>query len=150
MSHRAAKIVEVAKGYVGHRDWMAEVEKDEFKNGTNKCNKFVYDVMVAAGASPFPAVSRRIFWSRPPLAREWADPSVEIEGWEVVEAPRPGDVVAEAHEYADATGHVAIVVGPGETVSASAPLGGVIVRNDWGFRRGQKPTFRRHSPSRQH
>jgi hypothetical protein len=96
--------------------------------------------MVEADARPLPEVSRRIFWTRPPLAREWADPSVAIEGWEVVESPMPGDVISEAHEYADATGHVGIVVGPKETISATATT---VVRNDWGFRDGQKPTFRR-------
>ncbi|QDV35077.1 hypothetical protein [Tautonia plasticadhaerens] len=142
MSNKAAKIVEVAKRHVGSALWAYSVEKGDFGKNTNKCNLFVYDVMVEADARPLPVVSRRIFWTRPPLAREWADPAVEIEGWDVVSSPEPGDVISEAHEYADATGHVGIVVGPGETVSAAS---NAVLRNDWGFRQGQKPTYRRLS-----
>jgi hypothetical protein len=122
---------------------MYTKEKDDFGKNTNKCNKFVYDVLVEAGVTPPPEVPKYVVFKRPPTAGEWADPSVKIEGWVVVTDPKPGDVVAEAHHYSDATGHVGIVVGDKQTVSASALVGGVIVPNDWGFRPDQKPTFRR-------
>ncbi|WP_020466071.1 CHAP domain-containing protein [Singulisphaera acidiphila] len=145
MSSLASDIVRVARSKVGAKDWMYGTAKDEFAANTNKCNKFVYDVVVEAGVKPPPKVSMYLIFSRPPTAGEWADPKVEISGWEVVTTPQPGDIVAEAHRYADATGHVGIVVGPNLTVSAASNVGGVIVENDWGFRTGQTPTFRRYT-----
>jgi hypothetical protein len=67
-----------------------------------------------------------------------------INGWRVIDdAPQPGDIVAEAHHYSDATGHMGIVVEGRKTISAASTLSGKIVQNDWGFREGHKPTFRR-------
>lgn len=146
MSQFASTIVWIARSYIGSGNWKYSVEKDEFKANTNKCNKFVYDVMVDAKVKPPPTVSRWAVLKRPPTAGEWADPNVAIQGWQVVRTPEPGDVVAEAHQYADATGHVGIVVGTNKTVSASALVGGVIVENDWGFRPDNTPTFRRYMP----
>lgn len=143
MATAAERIVRAAKAKVGSKAWAYATAKDDFDANTNKCNQFVYDIMVEANVSPLPEVSKRIFWSRPPLAREWATASVEIKGWTVVSDPQPGDVVAEAHNYADATGHVGIVVDKKKTASASALVGGEIVINDWGFRKDSKPTFRR-------
>src|SRR5262245_62074563 len=148
MSSSAVEIVRVAKSKVGSQDWLYSKRKDNFGENTNKCNKFVYDVLVEAGVQPPPEVS---IWlglrSRPPTAGEWADPKVQIHGWMAVTDPQPGDVVAEAHDYSDATGPVGIVVGAKETVSAAAipPISGVVVLNDWGFRQGQHPTFRRYT-----
>jgi hypothetical protein len=144
MASLASDIVRVARGKVGSKAWMYSTKKDEFAANTNKCNKFVFDVLVEAGVTPPPKVSMYLIFSRPPTAGEWASPKVEITNWEVVTSPQPGDVIAEAHEYADATGHVGIVVGPSLTVSAASNVGGVIVENDWGFRTGQSPTFRRY------
>jgi cell wall-associated NlpC family hydrolase len=143
MSAFVAAIVQVARSKIGRPDWMTDREKDDFGKGKNKCNKFVYDVLIEAGVKPPPVVPKYIILSRPPTAGEWADSSVSIVGWKVVSDPKPGDVVAEAHTYIDATGHVGIVVGDKQTVSASSFVGGLIVQNDWGFRRDNKPTFRR-------
>jgi cell wall-associated NlpC family hydrolase len=147
MSRLAVEISRVARSKVGSQEWRYDVEKDDFGKKTNKCNKFVYDVMVEAGVVPPPLVWKTRYWvflvSRAPLAREWADPNTQIDGWAVVSDPQPGDVVAEAHDYSDATGHCGIVVGPNETVSASSLVGGNIVLNDWGFRSDNRPTFRR-------
>ena len=143
MSSLSGEIARVARSRVGSQDWRYDKEKDGFPKNTNKCNQFVYDVMVEAGVKPPPVVPKYLVFSRPPTAGEWADPSVKIEGWTVVSEPQPGDVIAEAHQYSDATGHVGIVVGDKKTVSASALVGGVIVENDWGFRSDNKPTFRR-------
>jgi len=143
MSAFAASIVRVARSKVGSQAWMYDREKDNFGKNTNKCNQFVYDTLVEAGVKPPPVVPKYLVFSRPPTAGEWADSSVHIEGWAIVTDPKPGDVIAEAHNYSDATGHVGIVVGEKQTVSASALVGGVIVQNDWGFRPENKPTFRR-------
>lgn len=142
MSTLAGSIVRVAHAKMGRRDWMYNVAKGDFPANTNKCNLYVYDVMVEAGVSP-PRVSRYVIFTRPPTAGEWADRAFAIEGWKVVDDPRPGDVVAEAHNYSDATGHVGIVVGDRLTSSASSREGGQIVENDWGFRADSRPTFRR-------
>lgn len=142
----AADIVRVARAKVGSRAWLYSVKKDEFDVNTNKCNKFVYDVLVEAGVTPPPRIGT--WWglrSRPPLAGEWANPNLVVPGWITVTSPLPGDVVAEAHQYSDATGHVGIVVAAGRTVSAAAlpPLPGTVIENDWGFRSGQTPVFKR-------
>ncbi|HEB1608483.1 TPA: CHAP domain-containing protein [Escherichia albertii] len=55
-------------------------------------------------------------------AGTWADTTKEIPGFDIVTQPKPGDIVAISHEYADATGHVAIVSDiandSGETIGA--------------------------------
>jgi hypothetical protein len=143
MSAVIEAIIRVARSKIHSRDWMYESEKDDFGKNTNKCNKFVYDVLIEAGVKPPPVVPKYVVFSRPPTAGEWADSAVNIEGWAVVPGPNAGDVIAEAHNYNDATGHVGIVVGDKQTISASSLVSGVIVQNDWGFRRENKPTFRR-------
>jgi cell wall-associated NlpC family hydrolase len=145
MSVMTDAIVRVARSKVGSQDWAYAKEKDDFGKNTNKCNKFVYDVLVEAGVKPPPVVPKYVVFTRPPTAGEWADPQVKIEGWAVVSSAQPGDVVAEAHQYSDATGHVGIVVAEKLTVSAAATVGGTIVQNDWGFRKDNKPTFRRYN-----
>lgn len=67
------------------------------------------------------------YWGRtmPPLARQWADPSFTIAGWEVVSTPLPGDVASNG-------GHMGIVSGPNIVISASSTDG--VVNNNWGFR----------------
>lgn len=145
MSSIASAVAHAARLKEKSREWMYAVEKGGFGKNTNKCNLFVYDVIVEAGGRP-PVVPRYVILTRPPTAGEWADPAVAIKGWAVVADPQPGDVVAEAHRYADATGHVGIVVGDKLTASASSQVGGVIVINDWGFRADNRPTFRRAGP----
>lgn len=144
MSATTDAIARTARSYVGSKAWRYDTAKGDFGANTNKCNQFVYDVMVAAGVNPPPSVSKYIFFSRPPTAGEWADASLKIDGWAVVSTPQPGDVVAEAHNYSDATGHCGVVTGPNLTASASSLVGGDIVQNDWGFRADNKPTFRRY------
>jgi hypothetical protein len=139
-------IVRIARSKVGSHSWLYDSRKDNFAEKTNKCNQFVYDVLVEAGVKPPPEVPK---WhgmaNRAPTAGEWATSTTMIPGWIVVTEAQPGDVVAEAHNYSDATGHVGIVVGASSTVSAAAlpPKPGTVVENDWGFRSGQTPTFRR-------
>lgn len=150
MSTFTAKIVSVARGHIGSKLWMYAVAKDNFGKNTNKCNKFVYDVVVQAGVQPPPLVTiAGWIWDtiRPPTAAEWASTTAKIPYWVVVPEPQPGDVVAEAHNYSDATGHCGIVVGNRETVCFSSPHGGEITLNDWGFRADSKPTFRRYGVS---
>jgi cell wall-associated NlpC family hydrolase len=71
---------------------------------------------------------------KPPIAAQWANANYNISGWVVVSSPMPGDV-------ASFSGHVGIVSGNGLTISATLHNG--VVRNDWGFRTGRTPVFRR-------
>src|SRR5436309_1094596 len=95
----ADAIVRIARGKVGSQEWMYSKEKGDFGKNTNKCNQFVYDILVEAGVKPPPVVPKYVVFSRPPTAGEWADSTMKIEGWAVVTAPKPGDVVAESHNY---------------------------------------------------
>jgi hypothetical protein len=49
---------------------------------------------------------------RPPLAGEWSNPKDKIGNFLVVTDPKPGDIIAYRHQYANATGHVGIVSYP--------------------------------------
>ena len=51
------KIAATAKNYGGRTDWGFDKQKDNFAPGTNKCNKFVYDVAREAGATPIVMVA---------------------------------------------------------------------------------------------
>ena len=66
----------------------------------------------------------------PALAGDWASRTNVLGCWQNVfysgiphlgpdplpaDLSRPGDVIAEAISYGDATGHVGVVVGPGQT-----------------------------------
>jgi RHS repeat-associated protein len=145
------KIVDLATKYLGSTDWNYEKGKGNFPENSNKCNKFVYDCTQEAGASPGKPngnILKRAFGGGyPPVAKQWADPNYNIPGWEVLkpgETPQPGDVAAQAINYTDATGHVTIVVGPGQTIGTSDKEH-KISKTDWGFRSEQqgKVVFRR-------
>jgi cell wall-associated NlpC family hydrolase len=136
----SASIVAHARQQVGSVDWAYEVSKGPYPADTNKCNLFVYDVLTSAGL-PVPLKEHYGWFNRttlyPPLAGQWADPSVDIPGWVVVTSPQPGDVAAMKEDYSDASGHVAIVSGPNLTVSMSSDAD-MVVENDWGFRPEQQ------------
>lgn len=139
------RIVETARDFGRNRprDWAPSADSLFGWLGikTYKCNLFVYDVLTASGL-PVPLQSR---WDLtefgyvqyPPLAKQWADPSFEIEGWEMVDDPMPGDVASDGS-------HTAIVSSPGTTISAA--VSGTVVENDWGYRKAQKSrvVFRRY------
>jgi hypothetical protein len=146
---RGRVIVAEARKHVGSGNWDEAVDRGPYGPGRNKCNLFVYEVLNAAG-TPVPMKIRFSVSSfgnvkYPPLAGQWADPGVDIPGWEVVKDPRPGDVVALKENYGDASGHVGIVTGPGTSVSVSSYTG-TVVENNWGFRSDHKDdvVFRRY------
>ena len=118
-------IAQAAKQCVGSCEWAYDVRKDDFKEGTHKCNKFVYDILKKCG------VDIRVN-GRAPTAGEWAG-SGEIDGSTVVnDEPHLGDVIAAGKKYRDATGHVAIITGidlnTGKITTTSA--GKTVVRNE--------------------
>jgi len=92
---KGARIAATAEKYSGSTAWAFAKRKDNSGPGTSKCNKFVYDVTKESGAEA--TVIGSDGKPRPPLAAEWADPSVEIPGWRVLgknETPQSGDVAA--------------------------------------------------------
>jgi hypothetical protein len=112
------KIVDGANAQIGSTAWTFGVAKGNFPAGTDKCNLFVHEMLTDAGASPG-LPNGHWYWKHyPPGAAQWADPSYAIPGWRVLgpdESPQPGDVVAQAKDYANgATGHVT-TVGPNNT-----------------------------------
>lgn len=159
-------MADAAHAHIGSGEWGYPNEKDPYPEDTNKCNLFVYDVANGAGYS----VPKRYRWGglkwNPPLAKHWATPSEDIGKWKPVNDPQPGDVVAEAIQYADASGHVGIIgyphpnglstdVPPGSEKSVSVPLqrltvsaaAYVVKHNEWGWRaKNKNPKFRRYSP----
>lgn len=146
----AASRVQAALGHKGDTDWAVDAGSifpwDPWGPNSNKCNKFVADVITEAGDT-VPYVNGRLR-KYPPTAGQWGDPNFEIPGWIVVENPMPGDVASIPAigplPPGSATGHVGIVIenNPEFWTTASASDKVVLV-NDWAGRPGQKPVFRR-------
>lgn len=129
--------------------------------GTPRCNAFVYDALNWAGAAP-----SRMGGGRIPVALEWGNPVEKIGYYPVVAAftvPRTGVNSAiirqlkEGDVISDGT-HVGLVTlrsglprtisavtagVPGPNRNSDLPVLGGVVRNDWGFRAGQKVVVRR-------
>ncbi len=139
-------IANAARSQVGSWTWLYRSQKDNFACNTNKCNKGVADWIAMAGKSTPGVPKKRLtlfgieidFGTREPTAHEWADPSVQIDGWSApmsVALAVPGDVIAQAHGN---FGHVGIVADPGQTVSVNSTTTpeGIVTENNWGFRSG--------------
>ncbi len=73
----------------------------------NKCNLFIFDAQNGQGPRRWGGLGG------PTTAGEWGNSDKNLPNWTVVSDPKPGDVVGMAHNYGDATGHVAIVDVPG-------------------------------------
>jgi hypothetical protein len=140
VSHRkvyGADLAEIAMSHEGDTSYEAAKWNGWYRPGSNKCNKAVADWISAAGY-PRPFVRGHFgLIPRDPSAHEWADPKVKIAGWSApmpLSAARPGDVIAQQH--GPVYGHVGIVTGPRETVSAYGEVKpqGLVLQNDWGFR----------------
>jgi cell wall-associated NlpC family hydrolase len=97
------------------------------------------------GPADSPSLHNLGTWMRggrhnPPLAGQWATRWIEIPMWTIVEggsaAAQPGDIVGERISYSNASGHVGIIVGPQQTVSADSTANppGLITISDYGFR----------------
>ncbi len=138
-------VAATAAGYTGSRDWSFYKPKGRFDQDTNKCNLFVEDVLLENGSN-VPDMNGRFSFNGA-TAGQWGDPNVDIPGYPVVTNPKPGDIIAIPFNYSDATGHVGIVTGSDITTSQSSKTDRV-ESNDWGFRPGQSPVFRRCSCSK--
>jgi RHS repeat-associated protein len=131
-------VATTAASHRGSQDWLVSKGKENFKPNSDKCNLFVYDSIVEAGAgSSIPL--RHILFGGPPAAGDWANPKIEQLGcWQKVSGPaRPGDVIAAYTDPANhpTWAHVGIVVSVGNTASANTVVSppGLITINDWGF-----------------
>lgn len=115
--HRAQRemrdrIVKAALAKKGSHAWSYSATNGVFGPNTNKCMLFVHDVLLEAGADT--GLPHGIRHKSPPTAGDWATSGTSIPAWRPLfdfETPEPGDVVAQAGAYADATGHV-MTVGP--------------------------------------
>ncbi|MCG8985485.1 CHAP domain-containing protein [Delftia acidovorans] len=91
---KRASIQKIAVGYNGSVLWAFATKKGDFPANSNKCNKFVYDVLQEAGINAYVSIRGQ---RRPPLAAEWADKNTEIPNWRVLTSFEPrqaGDVAA--------------------------------------------------------
>lgn len=116
------EIVKNAKSKDKSKEYSYEGSKDDYDENTNKCNKFVYDILKKTGIAP-PRVNGNILkrivgLGSPVTAGQWADPNYSIPGWEIVTSPQAGDIVAISANFSDATGHVAIMISSTESVGA--------------------------------
>jgi RHS repeat-associated protein len=122
---------------IGSTDWDIDKQRGNFPIDKDKCNLFVYEVLKEAGASP--GLPNGWLTGYPPTAEQWANPNYYIPNWTPLkpgETPQAGDVAAKKSEIIyrnGATGHVAIVVANGLTVSHSSEDKRVVL-NNWGFR----------------
>nr|WP_262908490.1 RHS repeat-associated core domain-containing protein [Chryseobacterium sp. R2A-55] len=123
------KIAKNAKSHADKKDtsYAYNKRKDNFDDTSDKCNKFVYDILKKSGADPGTPngniINRMIGRGSPPTAGQWADPNYHIPGWEITTSPKAGDVVAAAHNYSNgATGHVAIMISSTHSVGANATI----------------------------
>ena len=138
----ARSIADVARDKVGSRDYLTSKASGNYPAGSNKCNKLVCDVVGESGR-PRPQVHYakegflgwlKSLFTRDPSANEIANPRVDIPGWS---GPRPlsearvSDIIAQQHGM---YGHSGIVERFGSTISVNTRIGGIVERNDWGFR----------------
>lgn len=144
------RVAKIAEKYDGRTEWAFDKRKDNFGPGTNKCNKFVYDVTKEAGAPA--TVIGSDGKPRPPLASEWADPHTDIVGWRVLgpnKTPHPGDVAAYKLPGGGASfsGHSGIVtsVDPDGTVHAIAAHDDVVGPDSKFQQTGKGVVFRRYT-----
>jgi hypothetical protein len=128
------KIAKNAENEIGSTAWNIDAEIDDFAAGSNKCNKFVYDMLATTKANS--GTPNGLFKDNPPTAGQWADPKYEIPGWKRVYSPKRGDIVAYQYNYSDATGHVAIVVSNTRAYKFSVGTSGsqnAIAKTSFGF-----------------
>lgn len=84
VNETAAYMADVARRYYRTTDWAPGFTW--LGNKAYFCNEFVSDVAEEAGAKTWNPIERESPFPlfREPLAREWADRSVKIRGWNVV------------------------------------------------------------------
>ena len=96
----------IARSYEGSEEWAYDKEKAPIPAGYWKCNQFVYDVLVEAGAIKEIEPGQKL-----PQAKDHFTNTPRLNGTYKVKdgSVKLGDVVAGKYNYSDATGHVEIV-----------------------------------------
>jgi RHS repeat-associated protein len=92
---KRAGIDQLARSYRGSQAWNFHAKKDDFPNPSNKCNKFVCDVLNGAGTPML--VTPKGAAPRCARAGEIANPGWDSRCWRVLgasEPPQAGDVAA--------------------------------------------------------
>lgn len=140
-SSMGRKIQQEADKHVGSSTWSFYAIRKYCKTKCNKCNMFVAEMIEDAGGS---VPHRYPFVWTPIGTNEWANPKSRYlrRAWcwkLVVGCYKDGDVAATS---GNPMGHVGIVTGENTVTSANRY---VIVKNNWGFRSGQNPTFWRYT-----
>ena len=132
ITKRRQEIVKKAKSHYGSKEWAYDNEKGRFGAGTNKCNLFVDDVLGEAGVyTPDPNGKLAIVgFGTPVTAGQWADPNYNVPGWQVVNSPQAGDIVAISGNLSNATGHVGIMISPTKSIYAEHSI---IKISDFGY-----------------
>ncbi|MCQ8103897.1 hypothetical protein NP590_07260 [Methylomonas sp. SURF-2] len=95
--------------------------------GKNKCNLFLDNALKNTDVVP----KRWSGLGGPISAGTWGDPNAYIPHFPVTDNPQPGDAVAIAYPYSNASGHVAIVVEPGKTSIGAGRDGSHITGWPW-------------------
>ncbi|CAM3927268.1 Sugar-binding protein [Delftia tsuruhatensis] len=94
-----------------------------FGEDKNKCNLFVHEVLEDASVKSPSRYKYGIIPRGPISAGDWADEKNIIPNFEIVNSPKPGDIVAVAYPYPDASGHVAVVTENNTTIGAGSENG---------------------------
>ncbi|WP_280192443.1 CHAP domain-containing protein [Delftia sp. PS-11] len=120
---KRALIEKIAISHNASKLWAYSTKKDNFPANSNKCNKFVYDVLQEAGIDARISIHGQ---RRAPLAAEWADRNTEIQNWRVISAPesrQAGDVAAYSlpgggTSFSGHTGFIVHIAGVLSNISA--------------------------------
>ena len=150
------RIYETARLNIGDNSWakasrrIARRNKNVvFKEGEDKSNLFIYEVLYAAGADiGTPNMANPIknadlspcFLSRPPSAKDWFDEKVK--NVILVGEGNPRNIKWEEGDVITDGDHIGIVTRCGKTINAGE---NEIVENDWGFNDKSK-TFKIFRP----
>ena len=126
--NRRMRITRTAEELLQEGGYAYTDKVDNFPSQSYKCGKFVYDVLEKSGIDA-PTLPGGEWPYRP---EQWGNPNLKISGWQIVDTPMNGDVVAQVRPYSDASGHVGVVVDGANQKTISAGTLGVKVDN-FGF-----------------
>ena len=151
---RQFRIFKTAEANIGKTAWAFNNKRQAKRNPSvcfnsfeNKCNLFVYEVILAAGydvgtpnsinglAHPILAAQGKL--ARPPCAIDWYNKTVP--GMDFIGEGQDGKNKCEAGDIITDGTHMGIVAGNNQTISANS---NEVVQNNWGFRGENVRIFR--------
>ena len=101
----------IAVSLIGSTKYAHSVQNGRFKENTNKCNLFVYDVLTRAGFSAVPSRKAYGIFDMPATAESLAEGNFPNSRIVSIDEARIGDVMSWKVNYRDATGHTTIYTG---------------------------------------